>query len=155
MENIKFLFLLLFLSAGQRLMAVDTLVVWYVDGTTTDIELSILPKIRFVDNKLMIQASGLQMEIDEEDVSRFTYKNSEASDIQSVKRATSFNKQESNIILHGTSLKDKVTVSKMNGVNMPIRLVQRGGDLVLPLISLPSGVYLLTVNGRTTKIILP
>lgn len=155
MKRMKILCVVLAFLACQQLMAqVKTLVMWHADGTTTDIELSILPRITFVDDKVILQASELQMEIDEKDLLRFTYKSSESSEIAVLHQETPYTQQDMNLIFHSTST-DKVAVYKTNGARVPVHLEQRGNDLVLSMMGLPSGVYLLKVNGRTAKILRP
>ena len=39
----------------------------------------------------------------------------------------------------------------VNGIRVPVSLQHSGSSAILPLSTIPSGVYVLSVNGRTSK----
>ena len=59
------------------------------------------------------------------------------------------------LVFHGVRQADKVAVYNASGIRVPVRLSVSGDDVSLPLSSIPSGVYVLSVNGRNSKITLP
>ena len=46
---------------------------------------------------------------------------------------------------------DKIAVYTANGIRVPARITRSGSTATLPLNTIPSGVYMLSVNGRTSK----
>ena len=52
----------------------NTLVLWHADGTTTDVQLKLMPKVELKDDKVIITSSVLNMEYPKNDILRFTYK---------------------------------------------------------------------------------
>ena len=59
------------------------------------------------------------------------------------------------LVFHGIRQADRVAVYKPNGIRVPVRLTLTSTDAVLPLSQIPQGVYLLSVNGRTSKFTRP
>ena len=51
-----------------------TLVLWHADGTTTDVELYLKPRVEFTGEKVLITSTVLNMEYPKDDIIRFTYK---------------------------------------------------------------------------------
>lgn len=134
--KILFLLLMLFLSVIAKAQT-QTLVLWHADGSTTDVSLSTELKVTFTDSKLLIKSTVLDMEYDAEEIVRFTYK---ATDTDT-----------GLLNFHRISRTDRVAVYRPDGVRVPIRLIADGEDKVLPLSSLPRGMYIISVNGRTSK----
>ncbi len=128
----------------------QTLVLHHADGTTTDVELYLMPRIQFQNDHVLITSSVLDMDYPKENVLRFSYKGV-TNDVKAVKRDADYSRENGRLVFHGIGQTDKVAVYNTNGIRVPVRLSRSGNDVILPLASIPSGVYVLSVNGRTSK----
>lgn len=146
-----FLALLLFVVTGLK---AQTLVLHHADGTTTDVQLYLMPRIQFQNDRVLITSSVLDMDYPKENVLRFSYKGV-SSGIESVKDKAEFSRENSQLVFHGIQQSDKVAVYNVNGIRVPVTLSRQGNDVSLPLSAIPSGVYVLNVNGRTSKFTKP
>ncbi len=64
------------LEGNGGAFCLNTLVLWHKDGTTTDVQLNLKPKVEFTDDKIIITSNVLNMEYPKSDILRFTYKES-------------------------------------------------------------------------------
>ena len=128
----------------------QTLVLWHSDGTTTDVERFTQPNIQFKNKKVYVTSSVVSFEYDEKDVVRFTYKKIDTG-ITSPLPNTDYSQESGQIVFHDIKSTDKIALYKTNGILVPIHLNIHGDNATLPLSSIPSGIYLLNVNGRTSK----
>jgi hypothetical protein len=139
---------------GISTASAQTLVLHHADGTTTDVELYLMPRIQFQNDHVLITSSVLDMDYPKENVLRFSYK-WPTNDVKAVKRDADYSRENGQLVFHGIDQTDKVTVYNINGIRVPVRLIRSGNDVTLPLASIPSGVYVLSVNGRTSKFAKP
>ena len=131
-----------------------TLVLHHADGKTSEVELYTMPRIQMTATKMTLTVQGSKQEFDKSDVVRFTYKGI-TTGINSVKPETRYRVDEDRVTFYGICSTDRISVYNAGGVQMPVRLNADGNDAVLSLAQLPSGVYLVTINGRTLKFIRP
>ena len=131
-------------------MQAQTLVLHHANGTTTDVDLYTQPQVKFEGDKVLITSTVLDMEYDKQDVLRFTYKGSSLG-ISNPKEKAKVSHENGQLVFHGIKSSDKISVHTVNGIRVPVRLQHSGSSATLPLSAIPSGVYLLTVNGRTSK----
>lgn len=143
-------FIALLLIIGGVKAQAQTLVLWHSDGTTTDVELFTQPNVLFKDNKVFVTSSVASLEYDEKDIVRFTYKG-KSTGITSPSIESNYSQENGQIVFHDIKSTDKIALYKTNGIRVPVRLVIHGNSATLPLSSIPSGIYLLFVNGRTSK----
>ena len=143
------IFIMTFFSNSH--LYAQTLVLWHADGTTTDIELFTKPCVQFTKDKTLVLSPVLNMEYPAEDVIRFTYKGVGLG-IDIPHDDTDLEQKDGKIILHGIKPTDKIAIYKSNGIRLPVRIKYGNSNAVFSLASIPSGVYLLNVNGRTSKI---
>ena len=129
----------------------QTLVLWHSDGTTTDVELFTQPNVRFVKDKVLVTSSVANLEYDEKDIIRFTYKGKNTG-ITSSSIDSDYSREDGCIVFHNIKSTDKISLYNTNGIRIPIRLTVLGSSAILPLSSVPSGIYLLNINGRTSKL---
>jgi hypothetical protein len=141
---------LLMAAAGAQRVSAQTLVLHHADGTTTDVELYTMPKIQFQNDKVLITSTVLDMEYPKENVLRFSYKGV-ANSIQLPKADADYSRENGQLVFHHIRQTDKVAFYDAKGIRVPVRLVRSGNDVTLSLASIPSGVYVLSVNGRTSK----
>ena len=127
-----------------------TLVLHHADGTTTDIALFTQPRVTFTADKLLVMSPVLNLEYPAESVLRFTYKG-EGTGIALPQNEVDYAQKDGLLVLNGVAAADCVAVYTTNGIRVPVRLIGHEGGLVLPLSSIPQGVYILSVNGRTSK----
>mgnify|MGYP002624194944 FL=1 len=132
----------------------QTLVLTHADGTTTEVELYTMPRIRLTADKLVITVQGTSQEFDKSDVVRFTYKGINTG-ISTVRPETRYRVDADRVTFYGLSASDRISVYNTGGVQMPVSLTVDGNDAVLSLAQLPQGVYLVTFNGKTLKFVRP
>ena len=148
--SVKTILILLLVISCSSMAHAQTLVLWHADGTTTDIELFTKPLVRFDSNKFLVTSSVLDIEYDAKDVLRFTYKG-KSTQISDLKTTAKYTQKDGRVIIHGISATDKIALYKANGVRVPVHIFVSGSDAILSLEAIPSGVYLLSVNGKTSK----
>lgn len=127
-----------------------TLVIHLKNGTTTDVELYTQPRIEFKNDKVLITSPVLNMEYPKTDVLRFTYKGG-SLDATSPKADTEVTRDGDRLVFHNVKATDQVAVYTVHGIRVPVRFTRSGNTATLSLSQIPSGVYLLSVNGRTSK----
>jgi hypothetical protein len=128
----------------------QTLVLWHANGTTTDVELYTQPQVKFENDKVLITSTVLDMEFPKQDVLRFTYKGGTLG-ISSPRGKADVSQENGQLVFHGIKSSDKIAVYNTKGIRVPIKLQHSGSTATLPLSAIHSGVYLLNVNGRTSK----
>lgn len=150
------IYILFLLAFALQASAQDnvSLVLWHADGTTTDVELYLKPHIEFTGDKVCISSDSLKMEYSKTDILRFTYKGI-STDITSPQLKADYNKEGDRIVFHGINSTDKVAVYRSNGIRVPVRLTSSSDGFSLSLSSIPPGVYILNVNGKTSKFVRP
>ena len=132
----------------------QVLVLHHADGKTSEVELYTMPRIQFQADKMIITSQGVSQEFAKADVVRFTYKGF-GTGISTVQPETRYRVDEDHVTFYGINGTDRISVYNASGVQIPVRLTADGNDAVLSLAQLPSGVYLVTINGRTLKFIRP
>lgn len=156
MKKTLLILMLLSLWGGDTFSQSQALVLHHADGTTTDVELYTQPRIEFKGDSVIITSPVLDMEYAAADILRFTYKGKGTSGVSSPLKQADYSQENDKLIFHGIKSSDKVAVYKTNGVRVPVRLSFSSGETAsLPLNSIPSGVYMLSVNGRTSKFTKP
>lgn len=147
------IFVLAFFVCGQR-AAAQTLVLHHANGGTTDVELYTQPRIEFQGDRVLITSPVLNMEYPKTDILRFTYKGKSLA-VTSPKAEGDMSRDGDRLVFHNVKGTDQVAVYTANGIRVPVRLTRSGNDAVLSLSQIPQGVYLLSINGRTSKFTKP
>lgn len=137
----------------QRALA-QTLVLHHADGTTTDVELLTQPQVKFQNDEVLITSTVLKMEYPKEDVLTFTFKG-KYTGMKGINANLKVSNENDQIVFHGVKSSEKIAVYNLKGVRIPVKIQQFGDNATLPLSSIPSGVYLLNVNGKTSKFTKP
>lgn len=148
------IFVLAALCCSPRAQA-QTLVLHHPGGTTTDVELFTQPRIEFEGDRVLITSAVLNMEYPKTDILRFSYKGGITSSVAEVRQQADVTQRDDRLVFHNVKATDQVAVYTANGVRLPVSLNVRGTDAALPLNAIPKGVYLLSVNGRTSKFTRP
>ena len=154
MKKSFFLCLLLLTLFCSLQVTAQKLVLHHADGTTTDVELYTQPRVEFQNDRVVITSAVLNMDYAKADVLRFTYRGGGLG-ISTPKTEADYSRSSDQLVFHGIKSSDAVAIYKPNGIRVPVRLSLTGTDAVLPLSQIPQGVYLLSVNGRTSKFTKP
>lgn len=130
------------------------LVVWSKDGTQVAYALAERPKVTFTETDLIITASGIIVNYSMEELSRITYENDDVVSITDLQTGKPSFKLDGESLLFPT-LKANSTISlhSLGGELLFSKTIQSAGEYSLPLSALNSGVYMVTVNGLTYKIV--
>lgn len=132
----------------------ETLVLWHANGKTTEISLSKKPQIQFAPDKVLVKGAGINFEYPLSDIVKFTYKKEDIiNDIDNPTNQADFTRDNERIVFTGIKSTDEVALYKLNGSRVDIQLKAVDDSLVLPLNSVPQGIYLLRINSQTFKII--
>lgn len=150
----KLLSFLLLSLCFPAMVKAQTLVLHHADGTTTDVELLTQPQVKFQNDKVLITSTVLNMEYPKENVLTFTFKG-KSTDIKGVKANLNVTNENGQIVFHGVKSSEKIAVYNLKGVRVPVKIQRHGDSVALPLSSIPSGVYMLNVNGKTSKFTKP
>lgn len=145
--------LLLVLIGSTRAFA-QTLVLHHPGGTTTDVELYTQPRVEFQGDMVVITSPVLNMEYPKDEVLRFTYKGGSLS-VSGPKGDADVSHDGDRLVFHNVKPTDQVAVYTASGIRVPVHLQRSGSDAALSLSQIPTGVYLLSVNGRTSKFTRP
>lgn len=137
-------------SLGISRTSAQTLVLHHANGTTTDVQLYTMPQVRFDGDRVLITSTVLNMEYPKQDVLRFTYKGV-STGVSSPNAKANVSQENGQLVFHGVKATDKIAIHTANGIRVPVRICRSGSTATLPLNAIPSGVYMLTVNGRTSK----
>lgn len=130
------------------------LVVWAKDGTKVAYALAEQPKITFTETDLVIKTNGIEVNYVLDKMARLTYESGEETAIRNLKSDEVFFKLDGESLLF-PNLKANSTVSlhALNGALVFRRTIQADGVYSFPLSNLNAGVYIVTVNGLTYKIV--
>ncbi len=133
---------------------IETLVLWHANGTTTEISLYKKPRVTFSTDKVLIKGSGVNFEYPSKDIVKFTYKKEDiVNEIDAPNNEVNFFRDEEHIVFNGIKSTDEVALYKLNGSRIPVKInISEDNRVTLPLSGIPSGIYILKVNGKTTKI---
>ena len=133
----------------------ETLVLWHANGKTTEISLSKKPCVTFSADKILIKGAGINFEYPSNAIVKFTYKTEDVvNDIDAPYNEFNFFRDEEHIVFNGIKSTDEIALYKLNGSRIPVQLTYSDENKVtLSLSSIPFGIYILKVNGKTTKIV--
>lgn len=138
------------LSYGQSNQS--ALIVNHKDGTQTRVELSTRPNVTFQNDSVNIASTSVTLKYAVADVARFTYENV-GSGILSTKNDATYRMDGDNLYFTGIATADKISLYTAEGKLLPVKLLSSASGFCLSISGLPSGIYLLKVNGRTAKIV--
>ena len=101
-----------------------------------------------------ITSTVLDMEYPKSNILRFSY-TGKGSSISNPQSEASFTRDGDRLIFHGISSTDKVAVYNSDGIRVPVHLSAASDGVTLSISSIPKGVYVLSVNGKTSKFVKP
>lgn len=130
------------------------LVVWAKDGTKVAYALDERPKVTFTEIDLIISSKGVDVNYTLDNMDRFTYESGDNTAIRNLKTGeVSFRLDGESLLFLNLSVNSTVSLRTLNGTLVFSKTIQEPGEYSFPLSSLNSGVYLVTVNGLTYKIV--
>lgn len=148
-----FLVVILLSVFSGKMVYAQSLTIWNHDNSTIKvINLKDEPLVTFSEESMQITTPELILEYGIKEVRKFTYSDFE-TEIRNVKQQANYHQKGVKIVLHNLKSKNGIALYGVNGISIPINVEQQGDDYVISLENLSSGVYLLNVNGQTTKIL--
>lgn len=130
------------------------LLVWQNDGTQTLIELNEKPVITFTDDKMLVSSRTGHLEVDRKKLVRFTYLREDDNAVGAIDSPTdSFVNEGESLLFFARGKSLSVRLCSINGVVVSECTVPKGEQFRLSLNSLLKGIYVVEVNGITTKIV--
>ena len=150
--------LILFLSLlcfGLSLQAETNLVVWKKDGSKVAFALTEKPIVTFSETSLMINSSSVSVSYDLEDMAKFTYEDPDEEGIRNIEndKESSFKFDGEMLLFPSLKAGSKVVIHNLGGVLVFSRTIEVAGDYSFPLSHLDKGVYVVSVDGLTIKIV--
>ena len=131
-----------------------SLVVWAKDGSKVAFALSKRPKVIFTETDLLITGKNIDANYPLENMARFTYEMIEANSIKDIKtEEISFKLNGESLLFPHLKANSTVSVYSLNGTLVFKKTVMTAGEYSFPLSNLNEGVYLVSVNGLTYKIV--
>ena len=130
------------------------LVVWANDGSKVAYALAEKPKITFTETDMIITAEAVDVNYPLDNMLRFTYEANDDTAIRDLKTdKVSFKLDGESLLFMDLSPNSTVSLHTLNGESVFSKTVQTAGEYSFPLSNLTTGVYLVTVNGLTYKIV--
>lgn len=127
------------------------LIIHLSDGTVQSIKLYTRPQVTFEGDRVVFTSPVATFSYDAQQVLRFTYSGN-ATSIRNPKSEASFRKEGEQVIFDASVKASDVQLFTEDGKQLATSLSIANGRSSLSLKTLPAGVYLLKVNGRTSKI---
>ena len=122
-----------------------------VDGTTIEVPLQEMPIVKIADGKLKITTAMNILEIERDNVSRFTFSGN-VDGVGTVLLSGVEMEQDGNILIFRNLPKDSdIAFYSVEGVLLDSKIVE--GEYVMSLEKYPKGIYIVRVNGIGTKIV--
>jgi len=152
----KKLILILFLFCfGLSIQAETNLVVWKKDGSKVAFALNEKPQVTFSENSLMINSTTVSVSYELKDMAKFTYEDSESQGIKNIEndKDSSFKFDGEMLLFPSLKAGSKVAIHNLGGVLVFSRTIEAAGDYSFPISHLDKGVYLVSVDGLTYKIV--
>lgn len=153
----KKLLTVLFLFIGLSTMADEIknyLVVWAKDGSKAAYALIDKPKVTFTETDLIISTKEVEVNFPLDDMDRFTYEVSDITAIRDLKTdEVKFKMDGESLLFPALRANSSVSIYTLDGHQVFKKEIQIAGEYSFPLSNLKAGVYLVTVNGLTYKIV--
>ena len=150
MKKISFLIIVFLCTVAQGAWS-QTLLIWDETSVLQKIDLKKKPVVTLLNDKFVVVGEGISLEYDITNVRRFTHEGLKDGINNAVTQPV-VRRYNDRIVLCGVKSEGAVSLHMLDGKSVPVKLIPQGSDMVLRLNDLPAGVYLLTVNGRTTKL---
>ena len=146
----------LVMSAFTTAMADDsvTLNIHLSDGTVQSIQLYTRPLVTFEGDKVVFTSSVATFTYDAQQVLRFTYSGGTLPDkVTSPETKDLYRQTDEQLIFDAKVKASDIQLFSEDGKCMPVNVQTSNGRPAFSLKNLPAGVYMLSVNGRTSKVV--
>ena len=131
-----------------------TLNIHLADGTTQSVQLYTRPQVTFEGDRVVFTSPVVTFSYDAQQVLRFTYSGRDMpTGIAEADAGTPFSQQGEHLLFDASVKVADIQLFTDDGKRLPVSLQTDGGRPVLSLSALPAGVYLVSINGRTSKIV--
>ena len=130
------------------------LVVWFKDGTKVAFAMKEKPKITFIDSELVITTKE-DKHYSLENMAKFTYESlpDGIKNLLTDDPVPSFFINDETLLFPSLKAGSTVSLTSLNGTSIFKKTVRSDGEYAFPIANLQDGVYLVTVNGKTYKIV--
>ena len=150
MRKIFFVAALMTICFVSHAESYEGILVTLVDGTTTTISFSEKPVIKFQSDKLVVHSDAVSTEFDRLKVARFNYV-TDLSGVDGIDRsAVTIGNNGSTLYLSGLPTDSAIDVYSSDG--KLLESVRATGNHTIEISGLPAGVYIVSINGVSTKI---
>ncbi len=134
--------------------AAQQLVITSKDGTTVAYTFAEEPKVSFTDTELVVTSKDATVSYQLSNMALITYKLGTATGITNIASGeTTFRMDGSALVFPSLAAGSKVTVSTTAGAVVLSKKISTAGKYSFPLSELANGVYMVSVNGQTYKIV--
>ena len=131
-----------------------SLVVWAKDGSKVAFALSKKPKVIFTATDLQIRGKDIDVTYALDNMARFTYEKVDIDAIKDIKtEKVAFKFTGESLLFPALKANSTVWVYSLNGTLVFKKTVQAAGEYSFPISNLSTGVYFVSVNGLTYKIV--
>src|SRR5574344_434629 len=128
---------------------VASLVITHSAGTTTSYQLFTKPRVTFVGDSVKMTSATVTAEYPASDVFRFNYTMPTA--IENISADSRMKSDGEYLIFSGKLKADQVKLYTTDGKEAPADFTETQNGIRLRLSTLQRGVYMININGRTTK----
>lgn len=130
------------------------LVIWVMDGSKVAYALNEKPKVTFSDSEMVITANGMEVNYPLDNLARFSYESDTDTTVRNLKTGrVAFRLEGESLLFPGLEANSSVSIHDLNGMQVFKKTVRTTGEYYFSLSDLNSGVYIITVNSTTYKII--
>ena len=150
--------LLLFVLLGMWIYSyaddTTTLTIHFKNGTTTNIKLYTRPIISFEGEQIVLKSPVANISYPSSEVVRFTYmKNGVPVGINTPNNDGAYIQSNDQIVFDKGLKVENIQLFSEDGKCLTPVISNANGRCAMSLSSLPAGVYILNVNGQTSKIL--
>lgn len=146
--------LLLPMTALADQASTSQLVITSKDGKTVAYTFAEEPKVSFSDTELIVTAKDATVNYPLSNMALITYKLGTPTGITNIATGeTTFRMDGSALVFPSLAAGSKVTVSTTAGAVVLSKKIGTAGKYSFPLSGLANGVYMVSVNGQTFKIV--
>ena len=130
-----------------------TMTLHHADGTTTSVQLYTRPQVTFAGDQVVIKSPVATMTYAAADVLRITYGGDIPVRVDDPRAEQPYTEQDGALVFDANVKAADVQLFAEDGKRLPVSVRTANGRPSLSLASLPAGVYVLSVNGRTSKFV--
>lgn len=132
---------------------ITRLVIWSIDGSKIAYSLAENPKITFSDKEMSVKTNTIEAWFDLDKTSQFTYESQDITGITDLRTNKPCMLNDEALVFPGLAVNSTVSVFSLNGTLVFQKTVRKNVEYAFPLSNLNVGVYIVNVNGVSTKII--